>query len=244
MSSLHTPAQPVVMIRSMGPAHRERVARHLLALSPDDRYLRFGYAAGDAHIRRYVDGLNFGRDDVFGIVNRRLELLAMAHLAYADAAQSPSLAEFGVSVLPHARGRGYGRRLFERAVVHARNQGVEQLLIHALTENKAMLSIAAHAGARLVRDGSETEATLQLPPANFDTLLGEVLQEQLAQSDYRWKAQVHMVRQWLRGVSDWCPLSKEGAVAVAPALGGAQAQAQAQISGPATSAQAPATAKH
>lgn len=199
MSLLSAPAQPLVLIRSMGPAHRERVARHLLALAPEDRYLRFGYAAGDAHIRRYVDGIKFGRDDVFGIVNRRLELLAMAHLAYADAPQRPSCAEFGVSVLRHVRGRGYGKRLFERAVIHARNQGVEQLLIHALTENKAMLSIAAGAGARLVRDGSETEALLQLPPANFDTLLGEVLQEQLARSDYRWKRRVHMVRQWLSG---------------------------------------------
>lgn len=208
MSSIHTPAQPVVLIRSMGPAHRERVARHLLALTPEDRYLRFGYAAGDAHIRRYVEGLNFGRDDVFGIVNRRLELLAMAHLAYDDGTRVPSCAEFGVSVLPHVRGRGYGKRLFERAVVHARNQGVEQLLIHALTENKAMLAIAAQAGARLVRDGSETEALLQLPPANFDSLLGEVLQEQLAQSDYRWKANMQWVRQWLRGLGGWLPTVK------------------------------------
>ncbi len=221
MNAICSPAKPIVPIRSLGPAHRERVAQHLLALSPEDRYLRFGYGAGDAQIRRYVDGLAFGRDEVFGIVNRRLELLAMAHLAYLDdapravpasaaplvAAPGPLAAlpatparapraEFGVSVLPHARGRGYGKRLFERAVVHARNQGVGQLVIHALTENKAMLAIATQAGARLVRDGAETEALLQLPPANLDTLLGEALQEQLAQTDYRWKAHMHLLRQW------------------------------------------------
>jgi hypothetical protein len=48
-----------------------------------------------------------------------------------------------------------------------------------------------------VRDGSETEAFLQLPPANLDTWLGELVQEQLAQSDYRWKAQVHGFRSLL-----------------------------------------------
>ena len=55
---------------------------HLLALEPADRYLRFGYAASDDQIRRYAEQLNFERDDIFGIYNRRLELIAMAHLAY------------------------------------------------------------------------------------------------------------------------------------------------------------------
>jgi GNAT superfamily N-acetyltransferase len=184
-------------IRSMGPAHRERMIRHLVALSPGDRYLRFGYSAGEAQIRHYVDGLDFERDDVFGIFNRRLELVAMAHLAYVSHPDCPNGAEFGVSVSSHARGRRHGKRLFERAVMHARNEGVDLLFIHALSENTVMLSIAAQAGARLVRDGSETEAFLQLPPANLDTWLGELVQEQLAQSDYRWKAQVHGFRNLL-----------------------------------------------
>ena len=185
---------PLAPIRSMGPGHRERMFRHLVALSPEDRYLRFGYAANDAHIRRYIDGINLETDDVFGIFNRRLELLAMAHLAYAPTSDCAHCAEFGVSVLAHARGRSYGKRMFERAVMHARNQGVELVFIHALTENSTMLSIAAQAGARLVRDGSETEAFLQLPPANLESLLSELMQEQVAQSDYQWKAQGQSLR--------------------------------------------------
>lgn len=191
---------PLAPIRSMGPGHRERMFRHLVALSPEDRYLRFGYAANDAHIRRYIDGIDLETDDVFGIFNRRLELLAMAHLAYAPSPDCAHCAEFGVSVLAHARGRSYGKRMFERAVMHARNQGVELVFIHALTENKVMLSIAAQAGARLVRDGSETEAFLQIPPANFDSLVTEMVQEQWAQSDYRWKVQMRAFRHLLRGL--------------------------------------------
>lgn len=190
----HSPAKPFAPIRSMGPAHRERMISHLVALSSADRYLRFGYPAGDAQIRHYVNGINLEQDDVFGIFNRRLELLAMAHLAYAPGPGCPSCAEFGVSVAAHARGRGYGKRLFDRAVMHGRNQGVEQLFIHALTENSTMLSIAAQAGARLVRDGSETEAFLQLPPANLESLLSELMQEQVAQSDYQWKAHWQSLR--------------------------------------------------
>ena len=73
------------------PRHRERILAHLLALDERSRYLRFGYAANDGHIARYVDTLDFEHDEVFGIFNRRLELIAMAHLAYrpADAGARP-----------------------------------------------------------------------------------------------------------------------------------------------------------
>ena len=57
-----------------------------------DRYLRFGYAATDEQIERYVDGLDFERDEIFGIYNRRLELIAMAHLAFAPATRRSSRA--------------------------------------------------------------------------------------------------------------------------------------------------------
>ena len=57
----------MVPIRSLGPSHRERIARHLFALDAEDRYLRFDYPASDEQIRRYVDQLDFDRDDIFGI---------------------------------------------------------------------------------------------------------------------------------------------------------------------------------
>jgi GNAT superfamily N-acetyltransferase len=192
----------IVPIRSLGPSHRARIASHLLALDADDRYLRFGYLATDEQVERYVAGLNFERDDIFGIYNRKLELIAMAHLALADQAEHKSCAEFGVSVLKKARGRGYGSRLFERAVIHARNEGVDLMFIHALTENKAMLKIAANAGATLERAGSETDAFLRLPPATLDSRVSEMVDEQVARTDYRLKAQARSLREFLASVQD------------------------------------------
>ena len=178
-----------VPIRSLSERHRPRVLTHLLGLEPHDRYLRFGYAASDAQIGRYVDLLDFRRDEIFGVFNRKLELIAMAHLAYAVDPRRASCAEFGVSVLPHARGRGYGARLFDRAVMHARNQGVTMIFIHALTENTTMLGIARKAGATVVRDGSESEAHLSLSPANLDTHVSELVEQQFAEADYLVKSQ-------------------------------------------------------
>jgi RimJ/RimL family protein N-acetyltransferase len=189
---VHTPPAggAVVPIRSMGRAHLPRILAHLLALNTDDRYLRFGYSANDEQIGRYVDQLNFERDELFGIFNRKLELIAMAHLAFSVDPKSSSCAEFGVSVARTARGRGYGSRLFERAVMHARNEGVNMLFIHALSENKAMLRIARKAGAVIERDGPESEAHLRLPPADFDSRVTEMFNEQVALTDYHLKAQV------------------------------------------------------
>jgi GNAT superfamily N-acetyltransferase len=204
------PDPVVVPIRSLGPGHRDRIAAHLLALGPDDRYLRFGYSASDEHVRRYVEQLDFEQDDIFGIYNRRLELIAMAHLAYSRDPKSANCAEFGVSVLARARGRGYGRRLFERAVLHARNEGVDLLFIHALSENVAMLKIARGAGATLERFGSETEAHLRLPPATLDSRMSELVDEQLARTDYRLKQQVRSFWDFLAGVQETREGVREG----------------------------------
>ncbi len=192
----------MIPIRSLGSAHGQRIAAHLLALGPQDRYLRFGYAASDAQIRRYVDGLDFERDEIFGIYNRHLALIGMAHLAFSIDPELKSCAEFGVSVLAHARGRGYGERLFERAIMHARNEGVEMMFIHALSENTAMLSLARKVGALIERDGSESEAYLKLAPADLDSRMSELLQEKLAQTNYRLKRQARKFRHFLVRLQD------------------------------------------
>jgi RimJ/RimL family protein N-acetyltransferase len=192
----------LVPIRSLGPGHRERIRVHLLALDEHDRYLRFGYAANDEQIGRYVDQLDFDRDDIFGIYNRKLELIAMAHLAFMQNEEGPPGAEFGVSVAKKARGRGYGGRLFERAVMHARNEGVELMFIHALSENVAMIKIARNAGARLERAGGETDAYLRLPPATLDSRMSELVEEQLAQTDYRLKVQAKSWLDFLAGLQE------------------------------------------
>ncbi|MFG0785164.1 MULTISPECIES: GNAT family N-acetyltransferase [Delftia] len=192
----------MVPIRSLGPSHRERVVAHLLKLDDGDRYLRFGYAASDEQVRRYAMQLDFERDDIFGIYNRRLELIAMAHLAFASHPEHKSCAEFGVSVLKQARGRGYGGRLFNRAVIHARTKGVSMMFIHALSENTAMLKIARKAGATIKRDGSESEAYLQLPPAGIDTHMASLMTEHIGEVDYQLKKQAKQFWDFLADVQE------------------------------------------
>ena len=133
--------------------------------------------------------IDFQQDEVFGIFDHRLQLLAISHLACCDVAGAHPgmrrLAEFAVSVDLRARGRGYGARLFDHAVRHARNHGIDRIYIHALSENTAMLRIARQAGAELRNEGGETEAWLHLPPDTLMSQLEELFARQATELSYQ-----------------------------------------------------------
>jgi RimJ/RimL family protein N-acetyltransferase len=175
------------------------VLSHLLALQTDDRYLRFGHIASDEQVARYVAQLNFDRDEIFGIFNRRLELVAMAHLAYLD---DTTAAEFGVSVQRRARGRGWGSHLFERAMLHARNRGIHTLIIHALGENAVMLHIARRAGAKVENHGPDALARLRLPPDTLASHVEALFNRQVAEIDYGLKRQARRLDAWWQFLVD------------------------------------------
>jgi RimJ/RimL family protein N-acetyltransferase len=197
------PAFRWVPIRSLTQRHRGRILTHLLQLGERDRYLRFGYLAADEQVRRYVERIDFARDEVFGIFNRRLELIAVAHLAYLSAdANGTRSAEFGVSVHERARGRGYGARLFDHAMLHARNRNVDTLIVHALSENAAMLKIARNAGATVHREGGDAEAVLKLPPDDMASHVGALVEGQAAEIDYRLKLQARRMDEWLQAMAE------------------------------------------
>lgn len=187
-----------VPIRALSERHRPRILAHLLALAPRDRYLRFGHPATDAQIARYVDQLDFGNDEVFGIFNRRLEVVAMAHLAMLGQHEGAPAAEFGVSVNQLARGRGWGARLFEQAALHARNRGIDRLAIHALSENGPMLRIVRAAGAHITYDGPDATAWLTLPPEDFASHVEALVERQVAEFDYGVKVHARRLDSWLR----------------------------------------------
>lgn len=191
-----------VPIRSLGRRHRHRIIDHLLAMEPQDRYLRFGYPASDEQIRKYALSIDFGRDEVLGIFNRRLDLIALAHLAYDQGEPGKTMAEFGVSVLPRSRSRGLGRRLFDAAALHARNRGIDTLFIHALSENRPMLRIAAAAGAIVERDGGESEARLRLPPDTVGSRVEQVVDRHLGELDFQLKRQAQVLSEFVDGVAE------------------------------------------
>ena len=191
-----------IPIRILSAKHRPKIAAHLKSLGTQDRYLRFGYPATDEQIDGYVAKLDFVRDDIYGVFNRRLQIVSMAHLAFSVDPQWATCAEFGVSVDLKMWGRGLGARMFDRAMTHARNEGVSLMFIHALSENTPMLKIARKAGARVERDGSESDAYLSLQPANLDSQMHEFLEEGMADLDFQIKTRARQFLQLLRTMQE------------------------------------------
>ncbi len=190
-----------VPIRDLKPRHRRRILDHLLSLNEHDRYLRFGFLAPLEQLSRYVASIDFRRDEVFGIFSRRLQLLAVAHLAAMPRGHvRGSAMEFGVSVLPEGRGKGLGLRLFQHAITHARNRGASHLVIHALSENAPMLRIAKKAGATVEQCGQDAEGWLKLPKDTVATHLESSLQSLAAETIYRLKYWTAHFSDWLRAL--------------------------------------------
>jgi hypothetical protein len=86
--------------------------------------------------------------------------------------------------------------------MHARNRGVDTLLVHALSENVAMLRIARHAGAQVVREGAESQARLKLPPETLVTRFGELMEDRAAEIDYRLKVQARRFSDFFDAISE------------------------------------------
>ncbi|HIV69302.1 MAG TPA: GNAT family N-acetyltransferase [Candidatus Aquabacterium excrementipullorum] len=190
-----------VPIRTLKPRHRRRILDHLVQLDEHDRYLRFGSPAPLEQLGRYTASIDFKRDEVFGVFDRRLRLVAVAHLAaLPGTGKRPPAMEFGVSVLPSGRGRGLGQRLFEHAIMHARNHGARALVIHALTENRPMLRIALRAGAQLETDGADAEAWLSLPRDTLGSHLEGSLLAVSADLAFGIKRNVLRLKNWLASV--------------------------------------------
>ena len=181
-----------VPVRTLGQRHRPQVRAHLLALDAGDRQRRFGHTVSDERVKAYAEQLDFDRDQIFGTFDRRLRLIALGHLALGTdtlTGDATGHAELGLSVLTSTRGRGLGTRLFEHAVVQARNRCVHTLHIHLARDNTAMLAIVQRAGARIDLDGSEALAVLSLSGETLSSQIGEMLGERAAALDFRLKVQ-------------------------------------------------------
>ena len=196
--------RPTVLVKELSERDRRRMVKHFLALEPRDRLLRFGTMLPDEQVTAYVNGIDFARDNVFGVYNRLFTLVAVGHLAFAPTepdknavTEKEHVAEFGVSVGKTARGMGVGTKLFERAAIHCRNNDVDTLYMHCLSSNATMMHIAKKAGMEIHRDYGEADAYLKLPPANPTSVLQEALDEQFATLDYTLKANKRFASKWL-----------------------------------------------
>ncbi len=178
-----------ILVRELTSGDRQRLLTHFLALSIEDRLMRFGHKVPDQAIENYVHAIDFSCDSVFGVFDHQLQLAGVGHLAYLPVKDGNRTAEFGVSVLKQARGHGIGSKLFARAAIRSRNTRVTTLYMHCLLRNAIIMHIARKSGMQIEHAWGEADAYLSLPPADHSTIIAEMLQEQAALFDYTLKRQ-------------------------------------------------------
>ena len=178
-----------IPIRQLDRTQRPAILAHFLVLPAEDRRLRFGATLDDAAVASYVERLDFQNDAVFGAFADDLRLAGVAHVAASGAT-----VEFGVSVVPDARGRGVGSALFTRANLYARTHHIRAMYMHCLLENRTMMHIARKSGMRIVTESGEADAYLELPPAEVSTVTRELFLERIGRFDFALKQQRESAR--------------------------------------------------
>jgi GNAT superfamily N-acetyltransferase len=153
--------------REARPADRPAILAHLLALSPEDRHLRFCGSLSDETIRTHVEGL----PDLPGFTLAALEgplwdgpfYRAGPVRAFAELVVSGKVAELGISVDAGRRRAGVGTYMVQTAARLLALRGVEQIVALTLTRNRGMIRLGQTCGARIESDGSEVVITFSVP---------------------------------------------------------------------------------
>ena len=147
---------------------RAALARHFLALSPEDRRLRFGSALSDAALRGYMKTLSFIRDEFHAVRDAESRILGVVHIA-----RGQGVPELGLSVVESMRGQGIANALFEHAAQRLRVLGDREVQMRYLAENAAMMHLAQQHGMQIEMAGADSIARLNLRPATPETVISD-----------------------------------------------------------------------
>lgn len=145
-------------IKLLNASHRPALAQHFLALSTDDRRLRFGNTVSDDVIRRYVASVKFEHSAVLGLADDRARLIGVAHLV-----RTADFVEAGLSVSSSMRGSGIATALLARARKTAQMWGAPRLFMHYMSANAPMRRLVRRQNMLVVSSAQESDAWLNVP---------------------------------------------------------------------------------
>ncbi|MCB2116809.1 MAG: GNAT family N-acetyltransferase [Rhodobacteraceae bacterium] len=144
MWSRSVPSLALDLVTPGDEGWRDRLADHLLALTPVSRQNRFLASTAESMLRRHAE-----TTAPACLVEARIEGetcgFAELHLAGGEA-------EIALSVVDRWQGRGIGRLLFTRAAREGWRRGATEEAVYYLRSNQAMRRIAEGAGFVRVPD--------------------------------------------------------------------------------------------
>jgi GNAT superfamily N-acetyltransferase len=179
-------------VRRVLPHEYTKYRHHLRALDQESRILRFGYPVTDYVIDMLCDKFEKDHDNnvLFVIENDKLEFIGVGHIALYDTM------ELAFSVLKEYQGQGMGNKLMHRSIQWCRTHGVVKGCMVCLSTNAAIRHLCSKYGIKMINNQGETQAEIELNPADAGTYLGEAFDSNVAAIDYfakRAKYSLHLL---------------------------------------------------
>jgi GNAT superfamily N-acetyltransferase len=148
------------IVRLSLPRDRFALEAHFAALGTEDLCNRFCHSIKPEAVTKYLDQWSAAGIPSYGVFDPDRGLVAVSQLA-----QSADELEVGLSVLPIYRRKGLALALLDRCASYARTRGLKALIIHCLTHNIPMLSLARRIGMTIEISTGEADGHLTLRAA-------------------------------------------------------------------------------
>jgi len=150
--------------------------------------MRFCCTTSPEAVSHYLDGLQASGVPSYGIFNPALELVAIGQFGENDSAGHEL--EVGLSVLAPYRRQRLAAALLQRAASYARSRGFQALVVHCLTDNTPMISLARRLGMQIEMLRGEADGRLKLRAGTALDYWNEIAYDQAGIVDAvakRWK---------------------------------------------------------
>lgn len=182
------------LLRPVGPADKERLARGLERLSAESRHLRFG--TDIQHLTdkqlRYFTELDYDDHVAWGALDPEdAEHPGMGVARWIRLREDPEVAEVAIVVADDYQGRGLGTILLAALLHTARARGIRVFRNYVLEQNDEMLSLLGQLGAiSNPIGGGMYEVDMPIPDTDDalpDTPAGRVLRSFAERLSWPWR---------------------------------------------------------
>ena len=150
-------------------------ARHLKALTPEDRYTRFGYTITDYSIDQLILKVLYNKSHNHLFTAKKNSII----IGFGHVASEGNDWELAVSVDQEYQGQGVAGDLIKFMIDWGKVHGIHSVYMHCINDNKKIQHLAHKHGLRMIeRTGSELTACVELPDATPADYTKDFMREQ------------------------------------------------------------------
>lgn len=185
----------MITYRVLLPIEVKKYSFFLKQRSLDSLRMYFGYAITPEQIDLITEGIenNPSKHTIVIAEDIDNEIVGTVHIAD----MGDACVEFGVMVAEAYRGQGIANGLLEYSIVWSRNRGYSDLYMHCLSYNGPIKHLVRKHGLLIETQGTESDASLKIPPTNIFSVGHELALRQQSAFNYGLKHNIQSFKRAL-----------------------------------------------